>query len=88
MNIMFDIFKSILNAVIISGIIIFVIGLYYLIVKAGIPYQDPTEELRLQYAINLGIGETLIKNGFLILAMGIVGRIAAFVLQRILRNLF
>ncbi len=80
MNIMFDIFKSILNAVIISGIIIFVIGLYYLIVKAGIPYQDPTEELRIKYAINMGISETLIINGFYVFVLGLIGKIVAFVL--------
>ena len=56
MDKVFNLIKSILNGVIISGMIIFVIGLYYLIIKAGIPYQDPTEELRIQYAINMGIG--------------------------------
>ena len=34
MNRAFNIIKSILNGVIISGIIIFMIGLYYLIIKA------------------------------------------------------
>ncbi|MBE6005458.1 MAG: hypothetical protein E7232_15535 [Lachnospiraceae bacterium] len=72
MNRAFNIIKSILNGVIISGIIIFMIGLYYLIIKAGIPYQDPTEELRIQYAINMGIGETLIGNGFLVFILGLI----------------
>ena len=63
-----------------KGNIIFVIGLYYLIVKAGIPYQDPTEELRKKYAINMGISETLIINGFYVFVLGLIGKIVAFVL--------
>ena len=34
-----DIFYPIINAVIIAGVIIWFIGLYYLMIKAGIPYQ-------------------------------------------------
>ncbi|WP_090819992.1 hypothetical protein [Oribacterium sp. FC2011] len=56
------------------------IGLYYLIVKAGIPYQDSTEELRIKYAINMGISETLIINGFYVFVLGLIGKIVAFVL--------
>ena len=86
MNKVFNIIKSILNGIIISGMIILVIGLYYLIIKAGIPYQDPTEELRIQYAINMGIGETLIGNGFLVFILGLIGRIIALVLGRKTHN--
>ena len=86
MDKVFNLIKSILNGVIISGMIIFVIGLYYLIIKAGIPYQDPTEELRIQYAINMGIGETLIGNGFLVFILGLIGRIIALVLGRKTHN--
>ena len=82
MNSAFNIIKSILNGIIISGMIILAIGLYYLIIKAGIPYQDPTEELGLQYAINMGIGETLIVNGLLVFILGLVGRIITFVFGR------
>ena len=86
MNKVFNIIKSILNGVIISGMIILMIGLYYLIIKAGIPYQDPTEELRIQYAINMGIGETLIGNGLLVFILGLIGRIIALVLGRKTHN--
>ena len=55
--------KNIINGAIIAGIIILLIGLYYWIIKAGIPYQDPTEELRIQYAVNMGIGDELVKTG-------------------------
>ena len=59
---------------IVAGIIILLIGIYYCAVKAGIPYQDPPLELQIQYAINMGIGDILIKDGFLILICGgIVG---------------
>ena len=82
MNRAFNIIQSILNGIIISGMIIFVIGLYYMIIKAGIPYQDPTEELKNQYAINMGIGEELLKDGFFILIAGIIGKIGTFVFRR------
>ena len=74
--------KNIINGTIIAGIIILLIGLYYWIIKAGIPYQDPTEELRIQYAINMGIGDELVKAGAVLLIIGIVGKIGMFVLGR------
>ncbi len=59
-----------INAVILAGIILFVIGLYYSMIKAGIPYQDPPLELQIQYAVYVGIGEILQKNGLLIAICG------------------
>lgn len=56
---------SLINAFIIAGIIILVIGLYYYIFKAGIPYQDPTIELQIQYETDNRIGDLLMKTGFL-----------------------
>lgn len=58
------IFCTIINAFIISGIIILFIGLYYS-AKSGIPYQDPPIELQIQYAVNMNIGSILVKTGFL-----------------------
>lgn len=55
--------NSAINSVILAGILLFVIGIYYSMIKAGIPYQDPPLELQIQYAINMGIGEILQKNG-------------------------
>ena len=54
----------IINAVIIAGIIILFIGLYYSIIKSGIPYQDPPMDLWIQYEINAGIGDVLVGSGF------------------------
>lgn len=59
-----------ISSIILAGIILFVIGLYYSMIKAGIPYQDPPLELQIQYAIYMGIGEILLKNGFLIAICG------------------
>ena len=62
--------RWIVNSVILAGVIIFFIGLYYEIIKAGIPYQDPPLELQIQYAVNMGIGEILVKNGFMTAVCG------------------
>ena len=43
--------------------------------KAGIPCQDPPLELQVQYAVNMGIGEILVKNGFLICICGGIARL-------------
>ncbi len=58
------------NAVILAGIIILFTGMYYCVIKAGIPYQDPPLELQIQYAINMGIGNILVKEGLLISICG------------------
>lgn len=50
-------------ALIIAGIIILVIGFYYSVFKAGIPYQDATIELQIQYEIDYNIGNVLTKIG-------------------------
>ncbi len=71
------------SAVILAGIIILFTGIYYCVIKAGIPYQDPPLELQIQYAINTGIGNTLIKEGFLI---SICGGIARWLLKLILKK--
>lgn len=54
---------QIINSVILAGIIILLIGLYYWVVKAGIPYQEPTLEMQIEYAVNMGIGDKLVVSG-------------------------
>ena len=73
---------SVLHGLLTAGIIILMLGLYYWVIKAGIPYQDPTEELRIQYAIHLGIGEKLTTTALVILAAGVVGKIVMRVLRK------
>jgi len=68
-------FKGILNAITLAGVIVLFIGLYYVVAKAGIPYQDPPLELQIKYAVNMGIGEELTKVGFWIALLGGVARI-------------
>ncbi len=55
---------QIINAFIIAGVIILLIGIYYSIIKAGIPYQDPPLDLKIQYEVNAGIGRILTGIGF------------------------
>ncbi len=64
-----------LNAILLAGIIILFIGVYYCVIKAGIPYQDPPLELQIQYAINTGIGEILVKDGFRVFICGGIARL-------------
>lgn len=62
-----NILCKICHSAILAGFIIFFTGAYYCVVKAGIPYQDPPLELQIQYAVHMGIGEILIKNGFMLI---------------------
>ncbi len=66
---------SIVNAFIIAGIIILFIGIYYAMIKAGIPYQDPPLELQMQYEINAGIGSVLTGSGFKIAVFNCIIRV-------------
>lgn len=68
-------FRRIFDSVILAGIIILFIGLYYDVIKAGIPYQDPPLDLQIKYAVNMGIGEELTKDGFWIIVFGGVVRV-------------
>ncbi|MDE6925815.1 MAG: hypothetical protein K2P59_11255 [Acetatifactor sp.] len=66
---------QLINSVIFAGVIILFTGLYYWIIKAGIPCQDPPLEIQIQYAINMGIGDILTCRGFLIVLCGGVIRL-------------
>lgn len=67
--------KQIINAVIMAGIIIFFIGAYYAVIKAGIPYQDPPLDLQIQYTVNAEIGDILVGHGFKIALCGSIVRL-------------
>ncbi len=66
--------KNLFNGFIIAGIMIFLIGIDYWMFRAGLPYQDPPMDLQIQYAIDYGIGETLMEVGFEVLIIGVVTR--------------
>ena len=76
----------VVNSVILAGIILLFIGLYYSVIKAGIPYQDPPLELQIQYAVNMRIGEILLGNGFVIAMGGGVIRVFLALLRKILQR--
>lgn len=66
---------QIINAAILAGVILIFMGLYYCVIKAGIPYQDPPLELQIQYSVNMRIGEILLGNGFVIVICGGIVRL-------------
>ena len=70
-----NVLKKIFSSLIIAGAVILLIGLYYLIIKAGIPYQDPTTEMQIQYAINSGIGDVLSLTGLCMTVLASIIRI-------------
>lgn len=65
----------ILGSFLIAGATMLGIGLFYVTVKAGIPYQDPPVELQIQYAVNMGVGNKLLKVGAILACVAIVGRL-------------
>ena len=74
--------KKIFSSLIISGAIILLIGLYYMMIKAGIPYQDPTTEMQIQYEINLGIGNVLSLTGFCMTVIAVIIRVVLGVVSK------
>lgn len=72
---------QIINSVILAGIIILLIGLYYWVVKAGIPYQEPTLEMQIEYAVNMGIGDKLVVSGFVLAVLGGIVRLILWLIN-------
>ena len=60
------------KAILFSGIINIMIGEFYTLLVAGLPYQDPPLELQIQYSINQGVGNVLTGIGFRIVILGII----------------
>ena len=61
------------STVFLAGLVILALGAYYAFVKAGVPYQDPTPEMQLSYAINEGIGRSqMIVGGIMAAAGGVL----------------
>lgn len=71
--------KIILIIVLLIGIDIFVVGFYYMAIKAGIPYQDPTPEMLREYNRNMMIGEVVSLGGGIIILLDIIGWITYFI---------
>jgi len=51
-------------------------------IKAGIPYHDPTMEMQLEYSRNMEIGNKLSLVGFLIFIVAVVSRVVVAKLNR------
>ncbi len=77
-----NVLKKIFSSLIISGAVILLIGLYYMMIKAGIPYQDPTTEMQIQYEINMGIGNILSLTGFCMTVIAVIIRVVLGVVSK------
>ena len=64
--------RTISYSIIIAGIIVGLMGAYYTVIKAGIPYQDAPEYLQIQYAAYMQLGEQLGKCGLVMILTGIL----------------
>ena len=64
--------QNLSGSIMTAGLIILLIGAYYTIIKAGIPYQDAPDDILWVYQINMHIGEVLEKDGAIILTAGFV----------------
>lgn len=75
--------KIIICSLIIGFIILAIsIGIYYLIIKAGIPYQDPTPELLQKYNRNMKIGENLILLGISMMSISLILSIVCRIIKK------
>lgn len=74
--------RKIFNSLILSGIMIFIVGLYFWMIKAGLPYQDPTPEMSFNYAVNYRVGQVLLLLGAATLVIGGVGRIVIYMTEK------
>ena len=77
-----NVLKKLFTSILLAGILVLATGLYYMVIKAGIPFQDPTPELQLQYSINMGIGDVLTKIGLCTTMAGSICRVILGVLSR------
>ena len=77
-----NVLKRLFTSILLAGILMLAIGLYYMVIKAGIPFQDPTPEMQFQYSINMGIGDVLMKIGLCTTMAGSICRIVIGILSR------
>ena len=70
------------DALVLSGLFMLLMGIYYFGVKGGIPYQDPTPEMQIRYAVILGTGSELMENGILTGLVGIALKTCLWLRER------
>ena len=61
------------------GSILILIGFYYWVVKAGIPYQDPTPEMLYRYYQDMRIGDITLLVGFGMIMVDILLSIICYI---------
>lgn len=57
--------------VLFAGVGILIMGVYFAVVKAGVPYQDPPDILKAEYAAFDEAGKTCLWTGSLSIVAGI-----------------
>ena len=65
--------KSLCISLICAGVIVCFIGVYFLMFGAGIPYQDPTTEMTINWLANDLAGTICLKCGGLVIVIGLLG---------------
>lgn len=74
--------KKICILAIIVGIVLMLTGLYFSIIKAGIPYQDPTPEMVKEYARSQYIGLISFRCGLAIEILAGIGLVVTRILKK------
>lgn len=69
-----DKIRSLCNAALLAGAVLLLIGLNFVFVKAGLPYQDPTPEMTLRWMAYFYAGATTLCWAIGLLAAGGLGR--------------
>lgn len=67
--------RSFCNAALLAGAVLLLIGLNFIIVKAGIPYQDPTPEMTVCWTAYFQAGIITLRWAIGLLAAGGLGRV-------------
>jgi len=67
--------KTLFRSIMIAGIIIIIIGMYYLLFKAGIPDQDPTTEMTIKWMAYYSAGKICLLDGVITFIIGAAGKI-------------
>jgi hypothetical protein len=67
--------KTLCRALIAVGTVLAAIGVFYILIKAGLPYQDPTLDMQIDYLANQKAGRILFLYGVIIFAIGFLLRL-------------
>ena len=64
------------------SIVVFNVGLYYSMIKAGIPYQDPTPAMTEKYMSDMRLGNALMFIGFILFVVSVTLLIVLKIIKR------